>query len=440
MLQIYWLMKNILQILALLSVLMLNAQKDVLITRGEVLKRVMEQNTSLKIAEKGIISAEGDYRQTNAVLLPNISVSHTGLATNNPLMAFGVKLNQQIVTQADFNPDLLNNPRQIEDYATRFEIQQPLLNFDGFYQRKAAKAKLNATEYQSERTRDYLTMEVEKAYMQLQLAYKTVEVLEKAKETAMENKRLADNSFKQGYLQRSDVLAVEVRATEIENQLQYAKSNIKNASNYLSVMMNDSTYNIWTPADTLQIFTDNFSMIKVSENRKDILAMESSKEAYYQIYKSDKMSFLPKLNAFGTYELHDEKVFRGGASGYLFGAELRWDILNGTKRFGKAHKSKAEFEKAKLELELYRSESQVELNKARRMLQDTKNNLELTALALEQSREAFRIRSNRFAQGLEKTTDLLSAETQYARKQLEYYFTIFQHNSAVAYITYLTKE
>ena len=440
MLQIYWLMKNILQILAILSVLMLNAQKDVLITRGEVLKRVMEQNTSLKIAEKGIISAEGDYRQTNAVLLPNISVSHTGLATNNPLMAFGVKLNQQIVTQADFNPDLLNNPRQIEDYATRFEIQQPLLNFDGFYQRKAAKAKLNATEYQSERTRDYLTMEVEKAYMQLQLAYKTVEVLEKAKETAMENKRLADNSFKQGYLQRSDVLAVEVRATEIENQLQYAKSNIKNASNYLSVMMNDSTYNIWTPADTLQVFTDNFSMIKVSENRKDILAMESSKEAYYQIYKSDKMSFLPKLNAFGTYELHDEKVFRGGASGYLFGAELRWDILNGTKRFGKAHKSKAEFEKAKLELELYRSESQVELNKARRMLQDTKNNLELTALALEQSREAFRIRSNRFAQGLEKTTDLLSAETQYARKQLEYYFTIFQHNSAVAYITYLTKE
>lgn len=433
-------MKNIIQILALLSVFILNAQKDVLITKGEVLDRVMEQNTSLKIAEKGISSAEGDYRQTNAVLLPNISVSHTGLATNNPLMAFGVKLNQQIVTQADFNPDLLNNPSQIEDYATRFEIQQPLLNFDGFYQRKAAKAKLEATQYQSERTRDYLTMEVEKAYMQLQLAYKTVEVLEKAKETAMENKRLADNSFKQGYLQRSDVLAVEVRATEIENQLQYAKSNIKNASNYLSVMMNDSTYNIWTPADTLKVFTENISTIKVSENRKDILAMESSKEAYYQTYRSDKMSFLPKLNAFGTYELHDEQVFRGGASGYLFGAELRWDILNGTKRFGKAHKSKAEFEKAKLELELYRSESQVELNKARRMLQDTKNNLELTALALEQSREAFRIRSNRFEQGLEKTTDLLSAETQYARKQLEYYFTIFQHNSALAYIAYLTKE
>jgi hypothetical protein len=32
------------------------------------------------------------------------------------------------------------------------------------------------------------------------------------------------------------------------------------------------------------------------------------------------------------------------------------------------------------------------------------------------------------------------AETQYAQKQLEYYFTIFQHNSAVAYMEFLTKE
>jgi len=433
-------MKYTTQILALLSIFILNAQKDVMITKGEVMNRVMEYNATLKISEKNIMAAEGDFRQTNAVLLPNISLSHTGIATNNPLMAFGVKLNQQIVTQADFNPDRLNNPSQIEDYATRFQIQQPLLNFDGFYQRKAAKAKLTASEYQSGRTRDYLMLEVEKAYMQLQLAYKTVEVLEKTKVAAVENKRLADNSFKQGYLQRSDVLAVEVRVTEIDNQLQYAKSNIQNASNYLSVMMNDSTYQIMVPADSLKVFANQFSLENVSENRKDILAMESAKEAYYQTYRSDKMSFLPKLNAFGTYELHDEQVFRGSASGYLFGAELRWDVLNGTKRFGKAHKSKAEFEKAKLELEQYKSESQLELNKARRMLQDTKNNLELTTLALNQSEEALRIRSNRFAQGLEKTTDLLLAETQYSQKQLEYYFTIFQHNSAVAYMEFLTKE
>jgi len=434
-------MKKLLLIMAFFGAsFYLQAQETLLITKEEVLTKVIQGNNTLKISAQEVLAAQGDYNQTNAVLLPNISISHTGIATTNPLMAFGSKLNQKILTQADFNPALLNNPDQIEDYATRIMVQQPLLNFDGFYQRKAAKAKLSATELQSERKQDYIQLSVDKAYMQLQLAYKTVEVLKKAKKAALENKRLANNSFKQGYLQKSDVLSVEVRVTEIDNQLQYAKSNIKNASNQLSVLMNDESYQILQPSDSLVIITNDINFESLPENRKDILAISSASEAYEQAYKADKMSFLPRLNAFGTYELHDNEVFQGDADGYLFGAELKWDIFEGSKRFGKAKKSKAEYEKSKLELHQYKAESQVELNRAKRMLQDAKNNLELTALALQQSMESLRIRTNRFEQGLEKTTELLMAETQYAQKQLEYFTTIFQHNYALAYVQFLTKE
>lgn len=417
------------------------AQQTKSITKDEVLAKVKERNNTLKMAQQNVLSAKGDYNQTNAILLPNISVSHTGIATTNPLMAFGSKLNQEILTAADFNPDLLNDPRQIEDFATRVEVQQPLINFDGIYQRKAAKAKLTATELQSGRTVDYLALEVEKAYMQLQLAYKTVKVLEKAQETALENKRIADNSYKQGYLQKSDVLSVEVRVTEIENQLQYAKSNILNASNYLSVLMNADENEILKPSDSLAITNDaTATVVNLSENRKDILAMNSATEAYRQMHKADQMAFLPRLNAFGTYELHDDEIFQGQAQGYLFGAELKWNLFEGSKRFGKSQKSKAEYDKSKLQLEQYKSESQLELNKAKRGYEDAKNKLKLTKLALEQSEESLRIRTNRFKQGLEKTTDLLMSETQYSQKQLEYYATIFQYNYALAYVQFLTKE
>lgn len=411
------------------------------ITKDEVLTKVKENNNTLKMAQQDVLSAKGDFNQTNAILLPNISVSHTGIATTNPLMAFGSKLNQEILTAADFNPDLLNDPSQIEDYATRVEVQQPLINFDGIYQRKAAKAKLTATKLQSDRTEDYLALEVEKAYMQLQLAYKTVTVLEKAQETALENKRIANNSYKQGYLQKSDVLSVEVRVTEINNQLQYAKSNVLNASNYLSVLMNTDESEILIPSDSLSITTFNTTTtVDLSENRKDILAMNSATEAYRQMHKADQMAFLPRLNAFGTYELHDDEIFQGQAQGYLFGAELKWNLFEGSKRFGKSQKSKAEYDKSKLQLEQYKSESQLELNKAKRGFEDAKNKLKLTKLALEQSEESLRIRTNRFKQGLEKTTDLLMSETQYSQKQLEYYATIFQHNYALAYVQFLTKE
>ena len=415
------------------------AQEIVVITKAEVVAKVQENNNTLKMSQKDVLMAKGDFNQTGSVLLPNIGVSHTGIATTNPLMAFGSKLNQGILTQNDFDPTLLNNPSQLEDYATRIEVQQPLLNFDGIYQRKAAKAKLNATELRSERTREYIDLEVDKAYMQLQLAYKTVEVLEKAKESALENKRIAENNFKQGYLQKSDVLAVEVRVTEIDNQLQYAKSNIQNASNNISVLMNDTAYAIFQPTDSLTISASDLPAENLSQNRADIQAMTSASRAYQQMYKADKMSFLPRLNAFGTYELHDDEIFQGGTDGYLFGAELKWNLFEGGKRFGKTKKSGAEYEKSKLELELYKAESQVELNRAKRTLQDAKNNLKLTALALEQSKEALRIRTNRFKQGLEKTTDLLLSETQYAHKQLEYYTTVFNHNYALAYVQFLTK-
>jgi len=416
------------------------AQDVVPIAKSDVLSKVSENNTSIKISEEEFNAARADYRQTNAVFLPNITASHTGIATTNPLMAFGSKLNQEILTQNDFNPALLNDPSQIENYATKLEIQQPLINLDGIYQRKAAKSKMEAMSLKTERTQDYLVFEVDKAYMQLQLAYKAVAVLEKALEAANANKKLADDSFKQGYLQRADVLNVEVRVTEVQNQLQTAKSNVQNASNYLSFLMNDDTYVVYTPTDELTIATFTLEDKMVSENRSDIKAMQLASNAYEAMNKADKMAFLPRLNAFGSYELYDDKIFQGDANGYLFGAQLSWDLFQGSKRFGKVQKSKAEFEKSKLEYKQYVSQSNLELNKAKRAFLDADNKLKLTTLALQQSEESLRIRTNRFKEGLEKTSDLLIAETQYAQKQLEYYQTIFEYNYTQAYLQFLTKE
>jgi outer membrane protein TolC len=425
----------------LIVVFSAKAQDIVFISKSEVQVKVKEANTAIKISETEYLQAKADYRQTNAVFLPNITASHTAMATTNPLMAFGSKLNQEILTQNDFNPLLLNDPSQIENFATRFQIQQPLINIDGLYQRKAAKTKLDATALQTQRTRESLDFEVDKAYMQLQLAYKGVTVLEKTLKAAEANLKLTENSFKQGYLQKPDVLLAEVRVTEVKNQLQTAKSNVANASNYLSFLMNDNTYRIYQPKDSMEIhhLIDSETLV-VSKNRSDVKAMELASEAYKSIHLADKMAFLPRLNAFGSYELYDNEILKGGANGYTFGAQLSWTVFEGSKRFGKAQKSKAEHEKSKLQYEQYVSQSQLELNKAHRMLADAKNKLQLTQLALTQSNEALRIRTNRFREGLEKTTDLLTAETQYAQKQLEYYQTVFEYNYAQAYVHFLSKQ
>ena len=196
-----------------------SAQDTLSISKNDLLQKVTENNLQIKVAEKAFQSAKADYRQSNAVFLPNINVSYTGISTTNPLMAFGSKLNQEILTAADFDPALLNDPAVTQNFATKIEIQQPIFNLDGLFGRQAAKAKMDAFELQTDRTKEYLELEVSKSYMQLQLAYKAAKVLEKANETAQGNLKLVENYFKSGMLQKTDLLNVQVRVNEIANQI-----------------------------------------------------------------------------------------------------------------------------------------------------------------------------------------------------------------------------
>ncbi|WP_372800309.1 TolC family protein [Lutibacter sp.] len=420
--------------------LFINAQEKVSISLNEIISKVEEYNQTIKISEKDYTIAKAEYNQTNSILLPNVNISHTGISTTNPLMAFGSKLNQEILTQADFNPTLLNDPDEIKNFTTKIEVQQPIFNADGIFMRKAAKAKMIAIELQGTRTKEYIQLEVTKAYMQLQVAYKAVEVLEKAKEAALENKKIAENNFLQGYLQKADILLVEVHVNEIINKLQQATSNVKNASDYLWFLMGETNNSTLVPSDmliaeiNLGIYSD-----ELSNTRADIEAMTKSTEAYSNMHKANKASYLPKLNAFGTYELYDDKFLGTNAKGYLIGAQLSWNVFDGFKSIGKTQKSKAELDKAEINLAKYKNQSQLEYNKAKRQLKDVENQLALTSLAVEQSKEALRIRTNRFKQGLEKSSDLLTSETKYLQKELEYLQTVYNYNFTKAYVAFLTK-
>ena len=433
---------NFIIIIGIFSISALGFGQDTLtISKKDIVQKANDKNLQLQIANQAFKSAQADYRQSNALFLPSITASHTAISTTNPLMAFGSKLNQEVLSASDFNPALLNNPAATQNYATKIEVLQPLINVDGLYGRQAAKSKMEAFQLQTERTGEYLALEVNKSFMQLQLAYKAVKVLEKANTTAEANLKLIANYFNQGILQKTDVLSVQVRVNEIKNQLQYAKSNVQNASDYLAFLLNeDNTNKVYKPLEELDnTITISSNNTTLSGNRKDILAMDKSSEAYAKMYQSSKMNFLPTLNAFGSYEMYDDTLFGTNAQGYLIGAQLSWKVFDGYKSIGKMEKAKAEYQKAQVENQQYKSQSQLELNKTNRQLKDAENKVNLEKLALEQSQEAYRIRSNRFTQGLEKTTDLLQAETQMFQKELQLLQAVFEYDFTQEYLQFLTK-
>ena len=239
---------------------------------------------------------------------------------------------------------------------------------------------MEAYQLQTERTKEYLELEISKAYMQLQLAYKAVIVLEKAESTAKANLKLVENYFKNGMLQKTDLLNVQVRVNEITNQLQYAKSNVQNASDYLGFLLDEETNGkVYKPSEALDtnIVTET-SSFTLSDNRKDIQAMQKSSDAYRKMFQSSKFGFLPRLNAFGSYEMYDKNIIGMKANGYLMGAQLSWNVFDGYKTIGKSEKAKADFQKSEIETTQYKKQSQLELNKTTRQLKDAENKVNLS--------------------------------------------------------------
>lgn len=417
------------------------SQQTESISMNDFIEKVKSQNTSLKKSFQEIQKAKAEYLQTSSIFLPNVRASHTGFVTTNPLMAFGSKLNQGILTQNDFNPTLLNNPSQTRNFATVIQVQQPLVNVDAMYQRKAAKDMVEVSQLQARRIQDFILLESQRAYMDLQIAYKNKEVVQKAVEYLSVLAKQSENFYKEGIIQKSNVLSVEIRLLELQNQLAQAESRIQNTSNYLSYLMNEEQLNMLKPKDLLSVLElDQAFSSEVSENRSDMKALELASRAQKNLLQSNKFGFLPKLNAFGSYELYDNQIFNGDASGYLIGATLSWDLFDGFKRKGAIKKSEAQFEQTQIHQEEYKSESNLELAKTLRQFAVAKNNILLSKLAVEQSEEVLRIKTNRFKAGLEKISEVLLSESQVSEKRLAYYQAIYQYNYTFHYLQFLTKQ
>jgi len=416
------------------------AQDLKVISKAYLLEEVSKNNQEIKINKQELYVVKGDLNQANVVLFPHISLSHTAISTTNPLHAFGSKLNQGILTQNDFNPVLLNNPRTTQNFTSKISINQPLFNLSGLYQRKAIKVKLKATGFKNKRAKEYILFESEKGFYQLQLAYKTVEILKTIKKALLEQQQTVLNYYKQGLIQKTAVLEVELRVIEIENQQKYAKSSLVNASNYLSYFMDQKGPIILKPSiGLLQLKRINLDTY-LSLERADSKALKEVSNSYKIAHQAQKHTFLPTLNAFGNYELNSNKLFNNNKSGYLIGFQLNWNILEGTQRIGKVKKSKAQLQKSILQYDQYVSKSNLEYKKTLRAFTDVQNQLIASKKALSQSKEVLRIKKNRFKQGLEKISEVLQSEAVYAQKLLMHYQTIFESNSIQAYLNFLTKE
>lgn len=436
-----WMRRTLL--LACMPVLMLNysmAQKDSakILKLEEAISQAMNNNRSVQLAKKEEQIAQSKYRQSDAIYLPQIGMSYTAMTTNNPLNAFGFKLQERTIGAADFNPALLNHPNGTPDFTTRIDLQQPIINADMNYMRKAAAKQKELYTYKTERTQEYIAFEVKKAYMQLGLAYHAVEVLKEALATAKQIQKFSNDYFNQGLLQKTEVLNADVFVATTETNLTNANSNIQNASDYLSLLMGKGLGTVYQITETDAL--NGNENLKLPDNRADFMAMQKALEASDLMIQSTKMSAYPKLNAFASYQLNDASMLGFGANAYLAGIQLSWNIFSGNRNKNTIVTQQLERNKLSEELAQQKEQSNLDLNKTLRDIADAKMAIKQHQASIDQATERLRLLQNRFEQGLVNTTDIMMAATQVSQQKLEYRQSLYSLNLSQAYLQLLTNQ
>lgn len=417
-----------------------NTESVLSLSLEEALEKARQDSWEVNKAMADMEIAKADYERGKASYLPRITFSETGIFTNSPLQSFGILLNQEVVEQSDFNPELLNNPDVTTNFNTRLEVQQPIFNMDANYMRKAGAAGVKAREFAKQRTEKAIELQVKQSYYQLQLAQESQVVINKAIEAAKATEELTKRNLEQGYVKDVDLMSIQIRLMELENQLADAEGNLQNAQDNLRYLLKLESSQRIEASEELSRPQPREATLAVPTNRSDFQAMRYGMEAKSHLVEAQRKKFIPRVNAFGGFEFNDDIPFGTGANNWGAGIRLEWNIFNGYERIAQTQKARAELDKANIEYNQALSQSERDLAKAQRDFELASRKLSVTEKSVERSQEELRIRRDRYEQGLEKTNDVLMAEASLAEKELEYLNTLYQYNMASFYLDFLLEK
>lgn len=407
---------------------------------ADALADAVEFNASIAQASLDKDIANAQYSSSTAAFLPQVNLSYTSTLTNNPLMVFGNKMVQGVVTQNDFNPVLLNNPSDYQNHNAMVTVVQPILNPDMLYQRRAANMQQEVYAYKKEHTKAYISFEVKKAYYQLLLNYEALNVLKQAFATTEEAYKTVSNFYQQGLVTKADVLNAQVYKSSIESQLLQTQNSIDALSDQLSLLMNKEPVTTYTvQADSSYRTVQDADAYVYNTSRADFMAYTKTIESYNKMIQASKFGFSPRLNAFGNYQANSN-TFGFGNGSYYVGLQVSMDVFKGFTNYHKIVAQQYQRDKIALELKTQQTQAQVDIEKSKRTLRDIGVRMQQTQTSIAQAKEALQLTQDRYNEGLVKTTDLLNSQNLLAQQELALSQLYFEYNVTISYLTFLTNQ
>ena len=389
------------------------------------LETAVSLNPSLKQVMSRYRSAKAKVDAAMSAFFPKLNLNLSLNRSNNPVYAFGSKLNEASFTSQDFQLDVLNDPGYRTNWQTRFVLTQPIFNqgreYIGYKMSKVGKdmAALNETA-----TKQSVFFMVEGSYFQALLAIKALKVLDDTLETAKAHEKLAQERYKAGLVLKSDLLNAIVHRTETERQRLRAQSNLYIAIAALNRAMGTPQETAWdirpvSDTDIMERRGVKYWIETASRHRPELLIGKKKLEMAKYKRKGAEFTFLPSVNLQGIYQKDTNNLSEFGGDSWTFMATVSFNIFNGLGDKADLASALAEKQAAEQGLTDTRGKIELEVRRAYYDLHTALKQLEVTKSAVAQAKESVKILKNRYENGMALMVELLSADTVLEDQELQ---------------------
>ena len=400
-------------ILSLLAVLSSAAaivaeQQPRALTLPQALQLALEKNPDLATAQQRLAAARAALRQADAAFYPHVRVSESYAASDNPVQAFMMTLNQRAF---NFNANF-NHPDTTDNLNTKLLATYPLYNGGSdLAARQAARLGAEARENSIDAARNDLMFEVTRSFYTIGKAREFVRVAEAAVASMDSNLAVASNRFTQGTALKSDLLDVDVRLAEARENLVLARNALAISETiFRNVLGVGETENVTaTEVEWKQTNDPATGLFDVSQ-RPEILAAQKAVAAAERQVRMATGGHLPRVSAFASYDLDSGDAQRFQNS-WVAGVSVELDVFDGFLTRGKAAEARANLDAARSELRKTELALQLEAKEAQLNLNESLARLESTGHAVAQAEESLQITKERYNHGLALLTQLIDAET-----------------------------
>jgi len=300
-----------------------------LLTAGEVLNAIAENNFDLKVARQNISSTEILTTRENRGYLPTLSLNG-GLGYN----LNGVK------TVYNFNfPDL--NIQNIQAYNANIGVSSSYLLYDGGQRRLRNDmnlANLDIANLQLDNIQQLLGFNALQVYYSIAQAVYNVDLLKESMAISKERYNRATTYYQYGNNNKVDVLNAEIDVSRDSVSLITAENDIRNLQLQLNqlTLISDTNYKVDT-AFTLEYELSNIEELQailLSSNRELIALSKQAELVQYDVAIANKLN-APQVIANGAYNLNYQKnssksqLDLNRTNGLNLGISANWNILDG---------------------------------------------------------------------------------------------------------------